>query len=432
MARTQKYTLTDAHRAQLQPWTDRWIANALSTAPMTDDDRVIMRRAVRGLYEAAGLVPPPDQRIVFVPSPFVARVAAGFAAAIWYLRQSKGRHATSAATDAATSAATADATYAATAAATADATAAATAAATADATSDATYAAATYAATDAATSAATDAATSDATAAATYAAATADATSDATYAATSAAIAANPSWYVGMNGIAEMARRLVPTAPRLAMQCAVNAYRCWQGGNQWSGWVAFLSFFRHVAQLPLDYHHWDHYEQAAIHAGPRLMYAQFCIISDRPRVLTVDQQSRPHNSTGPFCRWADGTALYAWHGVRVPWWVIEHPERVTAAVIDQEENAEVRRAMIERIGWDVYLAQIGARPVQTDRYGALYQTEVDDARVGVVVVTNSTPEPDGSVKRYALLVSPEHRTAHAAVASTFGLTVDQYHPAVES
>ena len=390
MARTQKYTLTDAHRAQLQPWTDRWIANALSTAPMTDDDRVIMRRAVRGLYEAAGLVPPPDQRIVFVPSPFVARVAAGFAAAIWYLRQSKGRHATSAATDAATSAATADATYAATAAATADATAAATAAATADA------------------------------------------TSDATYAATSAAIAANPSWYVGMNGIAEMARRLVPTAPRLAMQCAVNAYRCWQGGNQWSGWVAFLSFFRHVAQLPLDYHHWDHYEQAAIHAGPRLMYAQFCIISDRPRVLTVDQQSRPHNSTGPFCRWADGTALYAWHGVRVPWWVIEHPERVTAAVIDQEENAEVRRAMIERIGWDVYLAQIGARPVQTDRYGALYQTEVDDARVGVVVVTNSTPEPDGSVKRYALLVSPEHRTAHAAVASTFGLTVDQYHPAVES
>ena len=362
MARTQKYTLTDAHRAQLQPWTDRWIANALSTAPMTDDDRVIMRRAVRGLYEAAGLVPPPDQRIVFVPSPFVARVAAGFAAAIWYLRQSKGRHATSAATDAAT----------------------------------------------------------------------ADATSDATYAATSAAIAANPSWYVGMNGIAEMARRLVPTAPRLAMQCAVNAYRCWQGGNQWSGWVAFLSFFRHVAQLPLDYHHWDHYEQAAIHAGPRLMYAQFCIISDRPRVLTVDQQSRPHNSTGPFCRWADGTALYAWHGVRVPWWVIEHPERVTAAVIDQEENAEVRRAMIERIGWDVYLAQIGARPVQTDRYGALYQTEVDDARVGVVVVTNSTPEPDGSVKRYALLVSPEHRTAHAAVASTFGLTVDQYHPAVES
>ena len=160
----KKYTLTDEHRAQLPAWRDKWIANAMSTAPMTDEEREICRDAVRRLYEAANLPPPP--RIVFVPSPFMLRFAGGFASAIWYLHKSVdssiAKAATRDATEAATRAATRDATEAATRAATRAATDAATDAATRAAT-----AAATYDATRAATRAATDAATDDATYAAT-------------------------------------------------------------------------------------------------------------------------------------------------------------------------------------------------------------------------------------------------------------------------
>ena len=147
-----KYALTDEHRAQLEPWANRWIANAMSTAPMTDDDREKTRAAIRGLYRAASLEPPPDHRIVFVPSPFVLRFAGGFAAAIWHMRRKDRkaifatRAATRAATEAATHAATVDATVVATVRATAAATRAATSAAT-------------HAATEAATHAATHAAT---------------------------------------------------------------------------------------------------------------------------------------------------------------------------------------------------------------------------------------------------------------------------------
>ena len=83
----KKYTLTDEHREQLKPWADKWIANAMSTKPMDEEDKRICRIAVKELYEAAGLVPPPEHRIVFVPSPFVLRFAGGFASAIWYLRK---------------------------------------------------------------------------------------------------------------------------------------------------------------------------------------------------------------------------------------------------------------------------------------------------------------------------------------------------------
>ena len=81
-----KYSFEDhpEHRARLGEWADRWIANALNCTPMDDAERDVMRAAIFGLYEAAGLEPP--SRIVFVPSPLVLRLAGGFAAGIFHLR----------------------------------------------------------------------------------------------------------------------------------------------------------------------------------------------------------------------------------------------------------------------------------------------------------------------------------------------------------
>jgi hypothetical protein len=423
----KKYSLRPEHEARFAEWRDKWIANAMSTRAMDADERATVRAAIAGMYESAGLEPPPSDRIVFVPSPFVARFAAGFASWIWHKR--------SAATDAATDAAT----YAATDDATRDATGAATDAATRAATDDATRAAtvaATRAATDAATVAATRAATGDATRAATVAA-TDDATDAATYAATVAATDQNAKWF-RMGGCSEsdmegLSERIFPGHRKAMLECAYKSWRMLNGGNQWSGWVAYLSFFRHVVGLPIDYSKWDHYEKAAEHSGPRYIHAKFCIVSDRPEVLLVDEQNRPHCTTGPFCRWLDGSALYAVHGVRVPWTVIEHRDQLTVAQIDKEQNAEIRRVMMELYGEAKYLKDSGAMPIHSDSFGVLFRKEIPgDEPLVMVRVENSTPEPDGHRKTYMIRVPPTTETAHAAVAWTFGLDVADYHPDVES
>ena len=87
------YTLTDEHRAQLEPWRDRWIANAMRTAPQTDEDRAAVRAAMRGMYEAASLEVPDDTRGMFVPSPMVGAIAAPIASGVWWLRANPGEHA---------------------------------------------------------------------------------------------------------------------------------------------------------------------------------------------------------------------------------------------------------------------------------------------------------------------------------------------------
>ena len=250
--------------------------------------------------------------------------------------------------------------------------------------------------------------------------------------------------------MARLARAIAAVDAPLLLECATSAYSMWVGGNQWSSGVDFLSFFRHVAKLPLDYSKWQHYEAAAIHAGPRIMHADFCMISDRPERLLVDSQGRPHCDDGPFCRWRDGSALYAVHGVRVPGWIVERPAHITAEKIEAEANAEIRRIMIDRYGLARYLRDSGAKPIDHEEgIGTLLRKEEPgDDPIYMVEVVNTTPEADGSFKRYMLDVSGAgerspgliddrpgmkgRMTARAAVAATFGMKASQYRPAVET
>jgi hypothetical protein len=215
----------------------------------------------------------------------------------------------------------------------------------------------------------------------------------------------------------------------------------WNGGNQWGQGVSYLSFFRYVAGLDLDYSKWSHYETLAEVSGPRIMHPDFCMISDRPEFLTLDDQNRPHNDAGPFCLWRDGTALYAIHGTYVPAWIAEHPERVTVADIEKETNEEVRRIMIERYGIGRYVrdAQFEVVDADMDKLGQPRRLLKRDGMF-VVELTNSTEDADGTRRMYHVSVEPSLRpllpngglgepqamTALNAVASTYGMRGEEY------
>src|SRR5574341_340110 len=209
----------------------------------------------------------------------------------------------------------------------------------------------------------------------------------------------------------------------------------WLWGQHDAAWPAFCAW-PDVALRPM--HTDDHRARLAWwltlsrSCGWWHPYRGVVFVCERPARQAVDGQGRLHHETGPALLCRDGWPVYAWHGVRVSADVIERPDTITPSTIQAEANAEVRRVMIERMGWERWLVASGAQPVHRDRFGDLYQTELNGARIGVAIVTNSTPEPSGEHKRYPLLVPLEHETAHGAIASTFGLTAAQYAPVVES
>ncbi|SEB87760.1 hypothetical protein SAMN04490357_0619 [Streptomyces misionensis] len=158
-------------------------------------------------------------------------------------------------------------------------------------------------------------------------------------------------------------------------------------------------------------------------------YEKTAIVCERPVALHRDEAGRLDRGDGPALAFPDGFALYAWRGMPVPAAFLDELDGLTPRRIREEENAELRRVMLEHYGYDRYLKESGAKPVQRDETGVLWRVELpgDEPQVMVEVV-NSTPEPDGTHRTYWLRVPPRTRTAREGVAWTFGLEEAEYAP----
>ncbi|MDW4904156.1 hypothetical protein RB628_02080 [Streptomyces sp. ADMS] len=167
----------------------------------------------------------------------------------------------------------------------------------------------------------------------------------------------------------------------------------------------------------------------ACEAGWWWPYEKTAIVSERPLALHRDEAGRLDRGDGPALGYADGFALYAWRGMPVPRDFLDELTALTPQRIRGEENAELRRVMLEYYGYDRYLEESGAKPVHRDETGVLWRVELQgDEDVVMVEVVNSTPEPDGTSRTYWLRVPPTTRTAREGVAWTFGVGADAYEP----
>jgi hypothetical protein len=163
------------------------------------------------------------------------------------------------------------------------------------------------------------------------------------------------------------------------------------------------------------------------------------ILTDRPTAIARDGQARLHCETGPALAYADGYGLWSWHGTRVPQDLIETGWDTTRIL--REENAEVRRCAIERLGWDRFvadagLAQVGDTCPDPGNPGheiALYDVPeriYGDADVRVMIVTNGIPERDGTRRKFGLTVPADIPDPLSAAAWGYGLDAATYATAV--
>jgi len=162
------------------------------------------------------------------------------------------------------------------------------------------------------------------------------------------------------------------------------------------------------------------------------------VMTDRPTALHRDQQARLHCENGPALAYADGYALYSWHGTTVPADLVDGdgwaPDRILT-----ERNVEIRRCAIEKRGWDRFvvdagLAQVGAavpdpgNPGQELRLYDLPPTLRDlySAPARILIVSNASLERDGTRRTFGLSVPAEIDDPVTAAATTFGLSRVEY------
>jgi hypothetical protein len=122
-----------------------------------------------------------------------------------------------------------------------------------------------------------------------------------------------------------------------------------------------------------------------------------------------------------------------WRGVPVDERIAFRPETITVAEVLAERNAELRRVLLERFGFERFMREAGAAIVDQDRDPGgerqllRLKLEGDEDLVCVSVRCPSTG------RHYLLRVPPTMQTCRQAVAWTAGFSdPDRYGPLVET
>ena len=122
-----------------------------------------------------------------------------------------------------------------------------------------------------------------------------------------------------------------------------------------------------------------------------------------------------------------------WRGVQVTERIAFDPDSISGADVLAEANTEVRRVMMERMGYERFLAEVGAQELDRDRDAGgerrLVRIDLpdDEPFVALSVQCPSTG------RQYVLRVPPTIRTAHAGSAWLAGFDDPAaYAPVVEA
>ncbi|MEG4252316.1 DUF6745 domain-containing protein, partial [Microcoleus sp. Pol10D4] len=165
-----------------------------------------------------------------------------------------------------------------------------------------------------------------------------------------------------------------------------------------------------LSQKAQEIHHCQ--KQLFEHCGWIFPFEKFCAVCDRPRHLRFDSENRLHAEGEPAIEFADGWNFYYYHGVRLPEnYGQVHPNQWQSQWLLAEENAELRRVLIQGIGYDRICQELSAKQIDSWQEYALLQ--IDNADVEPICLLKMTCPSTGFI--HALRVPPNLTSARKAI-----------------
>ncbi|MEG4027967.1 leucine-rich repeat domain-containing protein [Microcoleus sp. POL8_C6] len=148
------------------------------------------------------------------------------------------------------------------------------------------------------------------------------------------------------------------------------------------------------------------------HCGWIFPFEKICFVCDRPRHLRFDSQNRLHAEAEPAIEFADGWKIYFYHGVRLPEQYGQlHPNQWQSQWLLTEINAEVRRVLIQGIGYARIIQELSAK--QKDSWQEYALLQIDNIEAQPICLLKMTCPSTGFI--HAVRVPPNLRSAREAI-----------------
>ncbi|MEG5174092.1 DUF6745 domain-containing protein [Microcoleus sp. B3-D7] len=187
----------------------------------------------------------------------------------------------------------------------------------------------------------------------------------------------------------------------------------------WAAYGSLLDFCISVLNLPHSYgRNWIIFQSIVRDCGWIYLYDKVCIVCSKPIALSVDSNHRLHAEGKPAVQFADGVSIYAYHGVILPeWYGRLHPHEWQSKWVLKEQNAEVRRALIQGITYDRICQELEVTELDSWQEYTLLSIEFDDdfdwvGNAKPVYLLKMTCPSTGHI--HALRVPPDVRSSSRA------------------
>ncbi len=176
---------------------------------------------------------------------------------------------------------------------------------------------------------------------------------------------------------------------------------------------ALLDFCISVLKVPHDLQQWQALRSLVTECGLYLAFEKCCLVLDRPIRFAVDPEGRLHAEGEAAVQFADGYRLYFFRDVQIPeTYGSLHPHQWQARWLLEEPNAELRRVLIQGIGYTRLCQEL--RAVELDSWREYTLLRIDQSvDVEPIFLLKMTCPSTGYI--HATRVPPEVQTAREAI-----------------
>ena len=183
-------------------------------------------------------------------------------------------------------------------------------------------------------------------------------------------------------------------------------------GQHDANWIGFYDYFKEVCGLDEQTSKLFGILEIAKNAGWWLPHQNICWISERHNILKRDGAGRLNADGEMAVQYPDGWGIYACHGVRLPfnYGSVKRTQWKAEWVLN-EKNAELRRVLIQEIGYSKLCRDLNAKKVNEWREYELLR--IDNADVEPIVLLKMTCPSTSLI--HAHRVPPDIASARQAI-----------------
>ncbi|MHC5911944.1 MAG: DUF6745 domain-containing protein [Nostoc sp.] len=174
-----------------------------------------------------------------------------------------------------------------------------------------------------------------------------------------------------------------------------------------------VDFYVSVLNYSYSKKRWETLQSLSRFCGWISPFEKFCIVCDRPLHLRFDNENRLHAEGEPAIEFTDGYSLYSYHGVILPEKYAKiPPQQWQATWLLTEENAELRRVLIQGIGYARICQELQAIELDTWQEYTLLKIDADVDEEPIYLLKMTCPSTSFI---HALRVSPNMNSAREAI-----------------